>query len=764
MTDQRRGKNIAIAGGGLQLTFAVVMLAVGFWTDSAAARACAVFVAGGVGLWLMVALLFYVRQLQRQEEIELEELTAGRGSDRSIFKEELELRPAKARAEWIDRWLVPLFTFLWAGYHAATGILLIRFVSWGPLGESANYAPAALFALIVGFLSFLFSRYTIGMGLQPQWRLLRATGSYLFVCCLAIAAVAGSLLAAYQGYLRLDSVVAFFLPLIQLVLAAELVLNLVLDLYRPRVPGEEYRPSFDSRLFNLAADPGRIGHSIAEALNYQFGFEVSKTWFYQLVSKAFVPLVLFGAAVLVGMTGLVIVRDGEECVVLHWGRPDPARATLKPGAHLKWPWPIDSVKRFKVDAVHEVILGAGRERTAEERKKEIVPAGTFAGRELYLWTQEHGRREELDFLVAIPPELRERSGPQEEKRPPVSIIKLVVQVQYVITDVYKYGFQVADAEALLEAEAYRQMVRYAASATLDSPVGGHERDRPEAIMTYGRVAAAEALERRIQEAVDLLDLGVRITHVGILAVHPPAEAAPAFEEVLKAEREMDQKRYEAEAEANELLAKVAGDPVSALSLALAIRTQQELWSLSQLRGEPVEMQRAIDGYVRAAREDADSLREEIRRERMLGQRAAAKEELLGEHLAHVALLESLRKGWREFDFDAEIAASGARADKLFGQATGEPARLVAQASAYRWEKELAERARSEAFDSELLAYQASPRIYRLDRWLDVWDEVLPGITKYVLGVSQEKVRVWLNLERGAEVLETVSFEESQASE
>ena len=42
------------------------------------------------------------------------------------------------------------------------------------------------------------------------------------------------------------------------------------------------------------AEPGRIGSSIADALNYQFGFEVSKTWFYQLLSRACVPLIIFG--------------------------------------------------------------------------------------------------------------------------------------------------------------------------------------------------------------------------------------------------------------------------------------------------------------------------------------------------------------------------------------------------------------------------------------------------------------------------------------
>ena len=57
--------------------------------------------------------------------------------------------------------------------------------------------------------------------------------------------------------------------------------------------------------------------SIAEALNYQFGFEVSKTWFYKLLSRAFVPLVVVGALVILGMTCLLIVPDGEQAVLLH---------------------------------------------------------------------------------------------------------------------------------------------------------------------------------------------------------------------------------------------------------------------------------------------------------------------------------------------------------------------------------------------------------------------------------------------------------------
>ena len=757
MNDQRRGKNIAIAGAVLQALFTAVMLGIFLTVPVMSALTCVVFMAGGLGAWLMVALLFYVRQLQRREDKELAEIATATQAGTIFQDERAPLRPAAARAAWTEKWVVPIFTFLWAGYHAALGVWLGRgaltliAATWGlPAGPAPGAAQAALFATIVAFAAFLFSRWVLGLAGLPQWRLLRAAGSYLFANVLAVAAVAGAMLAAHQGYKQVDLVVALILPAIQIVLAVELLLDLLLDFYRPRVAGQEERFPFDSRLFDFIAEPGRIGHSIAEALNYQFGFEVSRTWFYQLLSRAFIPLLVVAAIVMIAMTSVVVVEQGQQVVVLHWGRADPAIQPLQAGIHLKWPWPVDTTRRFDTAAVHEILLGAGRERSDQERKDAIVLSGTFQGRELALWTAEHGKREEKDFLLAIPPDVY-RSGTQDQ-RPPVSIIKLVVMVQYVITDVYKFGFQVADTEKLLESEAYRQMVRYCASATLDSPIGDRRSDRPEAIMTYGSGRAATELHRRIQAAADKLDLGVRIVYVGLSAVHPPADAAPAFQEVLKAERRADGMRYQAEADANRTLAQVAGDPVSALKLALAIRALEELEALSHLRDKPDDYARALAEYVGVAENDAASLDAELARERLLGQQAPAKQQLRQDHAAHLALLQDLQKS-SEPDYPSLTAAARAHADELFDEASGQPAALVAQAVSYRWTRELAEQSRAAAFSRELLAYQASPNIYMLDRWLDVWDEVLPDITKYVLGVDRNKIEVWLNWERTPGVME-----------
>jgi len=756
MIDQKRGKNMVMAGALAQLAFTVVMLLIWLWTDSHSAFSCVMLLAGGLPLWLMAALVFHCRQLERREAEELEQLAASGTDTSSIFIEPngQELRPAAARVAFVDRWIVPIFTLLWAGYHAAIGILLIRYLGGQEVGEITNAGRGILLALVVGFPGFLLSRYATGMGRAPAWRLMRATGSYLLADILFVAAVLAALIGAQQRNMQIDLFVAYAGPIIQLVLAAELVMNFILDLYRPRVPGQEHRPSFDSRLLNLLAEPDRVGHSIAEALNYQFGFEVSKTWFYQLLSRAALPLLIFAAGVMFAMSSLVLVREGQRYVVLHWGKVDPDRPLLEPGLRFKWPWPIDTARRFETGKVYEILLGAGR-----QREPVIVK-----GREVYLWTEEHGTREELDFLLAVPPKAGVVvSAGMKNPPPPVNIIKLVVAVQYVIRDPYKFGYRYTDARKVLECLAYREMSRYCASATLDSPVPGGEGKRPEAIMTYGRKRAADELRRRIQQAADRRQLGVAIKFVGISAVHPPAAAAPAYEAVLEAERRMLQARYEAEAEANRILVGVAGQPLAALKLALAIRTLEEL---ERLADNPGQAAAALVEYIRRSEDDVATLRREIEQERLMGlarkgEDRTSKQQLLQEHSRHLALLRRIQANLPALNLSEDIAAARRRAEEQFAEAVGEPAKVVAQAEAARIDKEITEAANARAFQRNLLAYQASPNMYMMDRWLDVWDEVLPGITKYVVATDKDQIEFWLNWESQTEILEGVTFQQEQ---
>ena len=102
-----------------------------------------------------------------------------------------DLRPAAARTQFVEKWLVPVFTLLWAG-----GIIALAAVEARHLGAYRADALSGLeevgkgilLLLVAGFAAFLFSRYTTGMGKSPQWRLLRAPGSYLLLLALTTPA------------------------------------------------------------------------------------------------------------------------------------------------------------------------------------------------------------------------------------------------------------------------------------------------------------------------------------------------------------------------------------------------------------------------------------------------------------------------------------------------------------------------------------------------------------------------------------------------
>ena len=81
-------------------------------------------------------------------------------------------------------------------------------------------------------------------------------------------------------------------------MAAEMLLTLLLEIYRPRVKGKISRPLYESRFVGLLAQPESLFTTAAQTLDYQFGFNVSETWFFRLLEKNLAFLILAQLAVL----------------------------------------------------------------------------------------------------------------------------------------------------------------------------------------------------------------------------------------------------------------------------------------------------------------------------------------------------------------------------------------------------------------------------------------------------------------------------------
>ena len=776
MQANSRGQRVAIGALVLQ----AVLIALGVWlytTHSAAAAAALWMLMAPTPIWLLTLILFYCRFLQRREEIELEELAA-KGARESIFDEgeRDELRTAAARVRWLERWIVPIFTLLMAGYHLGIGAMLLRWVHAAPAVTIINPAAGFFVALGGAFLALLLSRYAIGMAKVSVWAPLRAPASYLCTNALVMLLLAAVMAAAYFKTTVPGAIVAHILPAFMLVIGAELMLNFVLDLYRPRVPGAERRFSYDSRLLNLIASPESIAHSIAEAVNYQFGFEVSSTWFYKLLQKTLAPLLLCGAVILWLLTSVVVVDEGQTYLRLHLGEPVELLKP-RPRPHVIWPWPIDTTRKFDTGGIHKITLGVGAERGHADRQEGFVQAHGRTKR-VSLWTSTHGAHEELNILVAVPPSAERTpwqgakppadkgAAREEAETPSVMVVKLVVNVHYTIAhdtmaDVLKFDNTAADAPTLLESLASREMVRYAASATLDEelPVGEGQ-TRPQGLMSFGRADAAVELKKRIAAAASELDLGVKIVHVELVGCHPPSEAAEAFEKVIAAAGEREGLRYEAQKEANKMLADAAGSPETALRLAQQLHFIQHLKGIATLHRNKSDLSGGLRKALEWARSREKDLLEEERQERLLGKLTAGRrtvaQQLRENQKGFIAFLEGVQATPSAYlhapdkpapdKLSEQIAGYRSAADDLFAAAEGQAAVMVARAWAYRWKIELDRKALADTFGVALAADKAASNLYRLSKYLAVRSEAIRNKRKYVIGMDRNRVEVRLNAE------------------
>ena len=573
----RRGQTAAAAGLGVQLIAVGALLVLGFWSGSPAVLAGARYLLGGVLIWFVLVLIYTQRKRASLKDREVEELKRMRATDPSMAIFELEEGTVeRRRLDWMYRWLFLFTTVLLAAYHIL-GALYVKW-SWS-IGESiasdvwkfdADTGPIMAFLAGVGFVCFLYSRYTAGMSHHPEWRLLRAGSSYLAGNALACLALVISMGLRNFDLTPGEPIVAHGIRILMLVLGVEFLIALVLNYYRPRVPGEVSRPAFDSRLLEMISEPGGVARSIADAVNYQFGFEVTKTWFGQLIRRAFFPLVVLGLLVLLLSSSVVIVEAEEQAFVEHFGRlTQPTDRPLEPGVYLKWPWPIERVYRAPVQRLHSAMVG---ERPIEE------PVDEEGRLRPVLWGTEHRFTSEMLTIVASPPQteydrIREAArgdvpDDARDKSVAVNLMFISVPMEYRVKDLHDYLYGYTDPGKVLEVLAFRALSDYAAGVDIDH------------LMGPGRAEFAERFRVELQGEIDALDppLGIEITFLALQDAHPPSTdgVAKSFQDVITAEVRKNADIETAEGESRQQLTLTAGDVARAEALVEAITRRDRL--------------------------------------------------------------------------------------------------------------------------------------------------------------------------------------------
>lgn len=492
------------------LAVGVAGFAVARYTNSLSGQLAVVFLALGI----MVAAVSWVQmrleESERIEKLELEELARAHGSSALFEAKEADVFPAQRAREQFERFFVPGFTALLCLVQAGGAWLLWRWLGRADISLELKQPMTGLFLFFLfALVLFLLGRFSATFARLENQRLLRPGASYLLLNAVLCSAVGAAIVVVQAGWPRADWYVAHALCILLGVVAAETLIALVLEIYRPRVKGKVDRPLYDSRLVGLLGQPEGLVTTAAQAIDYQFGFKVSETWFYRFFERAIFWLLPLQLLLLLLSTSLVIIQPGEQALLERFGKPVPGRTVLGPGAHLKWPWPVDRVYLYRTEQIQTFDVGF----TPDEATEKI---------NAMLWTIPHLKEE--NFLVANnePASLTATNEATGKRTPPVSLLTVSIPVQFQITNLEAWAYNNSDATALLQDIATREVVRYLVGVDLGE------------FMTSGRLAASQALAERIQRTADEHQLGARILAVGLQDIHPPVKVAPDYEKVVAA--------------------------------------------------------------------------------------------------------------------------------------------------------------------------------------------------------------------------------------
>ncbi len=557
----KKASGLSIVGVVLQLALGAALLVYGLLSlTDAAAQWAAAFAGAGALAWLVLAIVYDQHRRERLEALEAEAVSVQRGGTSVFESRGEEFKVAGKRLAGMYRWLLPIVSVVLAVALVGLGIrrVIVELDVFKPAGVGGGLPNVTSLhigwgmgvGLGVAFVGFIFARYASGMAKQSEWKNLRAgaafsVGTAVLGLCVAVA--------NFVDYLGPDVPMRWLhvaVPGFMVLIGIEFGLNLLLDVYRPRKPGEMPTPAFDSRLLGFLAAPDRVAKSISDAINYQLGFDATGGWFYRLLSRSFWPLVGAGVVLMWGLTSLAIVQPHQKGTILRWGRP--VRENIGPGLHVKLPWPIESVYIPEYIRVEKTGRWVVADLTATGVRTLQLATDTPATTEALMWTNDHVGTEVYQLVQAT------RSGGGGGIND-LALVSVEVPLQYAVDDVAKFD-RLAPPEFrddLLRSVAQREITLFFQTVSLEEVLG----EKRQEVSDKLRQQVEGAFERlNVDADGKAMGAGIRVLSCAIVGVHPPRDrdVASSFEKVLEAQQRYRARVDSAESERIKALTGAAG--------------------------------------------------------------------------------------------------------------------------------------------------------------------------------------------------------------
>ena len=215
------------------------------------------------------------------------------------------------------------------------------------------------------------------------------------------------------------------------------------------------------------------------------------------------------------------VAVDEVGIVQRFGK---ATVDLKPGLHVRWPWPVETVARIRPGEVRSVEVGF-RSLSEEQLTKRGGSPRSSGGN---TWASGHS-----DGITPLTDEAVMITGDGD-------LVEILATIRYHVSDPRKFLFGVADADAL---------IRSSGEAVLRELVA---RRRFQEMLTTRRADLERDALGRLRARLDALaegGIGVALDGFTLHDLHPPPEVVSSYHAVAKAIQERDRAINEAEADA-----------------------------------------------------------------------------------------------------------------------------------------------------------------------------------------------------------------------
>ncbi|MCH2591735.1 MAG: hypothetical protein MKZ85_01840 [Pedosphaera sp.] len=503
--EQQNSKKLGFINGLVLLVVTIAALFLALKAGSTVGLAGVVLLSIGTLISFFGFIQSHLIDRERVEALEMQELDRTQGNESLFAGAAEDAYPARNARRQFEKWVVPAFSVL-VLIGQALGLWWIygELKDWtgGPTPDGAVLS-IMFFGLFMVVL-FMMGKYSAGLARMDGQELLRPGANYMLLGSVISAAAVLAQAASFFGYSAWDKGITWVVFAVIAVSALENLVTLVLEIYRPRLDDKKARLLYDSRLIGLLGQPGGLVSTATQALDYQFGFKVSETWFYKYLEQKLALIIAIQVVVLFLSSSFVVIQQNEEAFLERFGKRNDH---LLPGFSFKLPWPIDKVYRYKTKKIQNFVLGV-----LDKDEAAKPNSGDPEDVQVLLWTSQHNHGSSKDpeqnynMIVASSDVLLNTVASDSV---PVNLLTVSIPVQYRINNLTNWVYNTDNAGSMLQKLSMRAVTRYLIGVDINE------------LMGPGRTKAQEELKKDIQQQVDIQQLGAEIVFVGLQDIHPP---------------------------------------------------------------------------------------------------------------------------------------------------------------------------------------------------------------------------------------------------